>query len=180
MAQTEVVITKVFYKGTGRAQPDEYVEIANWGEAPADLSGWRLHDSGEHNRFTFPSGAVLAPRKRLRVYTNEIHPETGGFSFKRNLSVWNDGGDTATLVDAAGQPVSTWKYPGDEERQEPPPAPAPAPLKPGQTQPDDRQAGDYFGWSVALSGEWAIVGAFEKDAPGQPNAGAAYCLPLPR
>ncbi len=37
----------------------------------------------------------------------------------------------------------------------------------------DAQAGDWFGWSVAISGETAIVGALEEDAGGA-RAGAAY------
>ncbi|MCB7129976.1 MAG: FG-GAP repeat protein, partial [Candidatus Brocadiales bacterium] len=37
----------------------------------------------------------------------------------------------------------------------------------------DTQAGDYFGYSVAISGDYALVGAEEEDAGGG-NAGAAY------
>ncbi|MCP4633102.1 MAG: hypothetical protein GY855_09265, partial [candidate division Zixibacteria bacterium] len=37
----------------------------------------------------------------------------------------------------------------------------------------DKEAGDYFGWSVSISGEYAIVGA-HGEAAGGTNAGAAY------
>ncbi|NEO97557.1 MAG: hypothetical protein F6K58_02360 [Symploca sp. SIO2E9] len=40
-------------------------------------------------------------------------------------------------------------------------------------QASDKEASDYFGYSVAISGEWAIVGAYKEDTGGQ-NAGAAY------
>ena len=37
----------------------------------------------------------------------------------------------------------------------------------------DAQAGDSFGWSVSISGDYAIVGAYQEDA-GDTDAGAAY------
>ena len=37
----------------------------------------------------------------------------------------------------------------------------------------DAQAGDFFGWSVAISGDTAVVGAYREDAGGS-VAGAAY------
>ncbi|NER21601.1 MAG: hypothetical protein F6J96_13055 [Symploca sp. SIO1C2] len=45
-------------------------------------------------------------------------------------------------------------------------------------QPPDLQHSDYFGWSVAISGELAIVGALYTDAPGKVNTGAAYIFKL--
>jgi len=41
-------------------------------------------------------------------------------------------------------------------------------------QPPDLQRGELFGWSVAISGELAMVGAHWTDAPGKVNIGAAY------
>jgi hypothetical protein len=43
-------------------------------------------------------------------------------------------------------------------------------------QASDKQGGDYFGWSVAISedGTTAIVGAYGEDDTGGTNAGAAY------
>ena len=40
-------------------------------------------------------------------------------------------------------------------------------------QASDKQAGDNFGDAVAISGEWALVGAYYEDTGGT-NAGAAY------
>ena len=37
----------------------------------------------------------------------------------------------------------------------------------------DAQAGDQFGWSAAVSGDFAVLGALDEDAGGS-NAGAAY------
>ncbi|MBL8165532.1 MAG: hypothetical protein JNJ61_26350, partial [Anaerolineae bacterium] len=39
---------------------------------------------------------------------------------------------------------------------------------------DDASAGDVFGYSVSLDGNWALIGAFFDDNPGATNSGAAY------
>lgn len=44
--------------------------------------------------------------------------------------------------------------------------------------PTDLAANDYFGQSVAISGNWAIVGAHDADASGLPDTGAAYVFQL--
>ena len=38
----------------------------------------------------------------------------------------------------------------------------------------DGAAGDGFGWSVAISGQTAVVGAYADDTPGGADAGSAY------
>ena len=37
-------------------------------------------------------------------------------------------------------------------------------------QASDKKLGDWFGWSVAISGDWALVGAYSKDN----SSGVAY------
>ena len=55
---------------------------------------------------------MLEPGGVARVYTNEVHPEWGGFSFQSGNAVWNNSApDTAGLFDAAGALVSTRSYP---------------------------------------------------------------------
>ena len=44
-------------------------------------------------------------------------------------------------------------------------------------QAENQQARDYFGNSVALSGDWALVGAYSEDTEGS-SAGAAYLFHL--
>ena len=109
---TNVRITKIFYDGlVPRTESDEYVEIANLGSEPVDLKGWVIKDITDGKpSFAFPS-YVLQPSKSIRVYTNEIHPEYGGFSFGSGTSVWNNSSpDTAVLYDAQGQEVSRKSY----------------------------------------------------------------------
>ena len=47
----------------------------------------------------------------------------------------------------------------------------------------DRAAEDYFGWSVSISGDYAIVGAWQEDedaaaTPGNAKSRAGFCLYL--
>ena len=109
---SNVQITYIFYDGVVyRTESDEYVEITNLGDTSQDLKGWLLKDISEgYPSFTFPS-YVLAPGAKVRVYTNEIHPEWGGFSFGSGKAVWNNSiPDTAVLKNAEGQEVSRKSY----------------------------------------------------------------------
>lgn len=94
-----------------RTESDEYVEIKNLGSESVDLAGWRLVDISEgYPSLTFPS-YLLEPGESVRVYTNEIHPEYGGFSFGSGKAVWNNSSpDTAALYNAQGQEVSRRSY----------------------------------------------------------------------
>ena len=109
---TNVKITKILYDGlVYRTESDEYVEITNLGSEPVDLKGWVIKDISEgYPSLTF-SSYVLQPSKTVRVYTNEIHPEYGGFSFRSGRAVWNNSSpDTAVLYNAQGQEVSRKSY----------------------------------------------------------------------
>ncbi|MFJ8645906.1 lamin tail domain-containing protein [Streptomyces sp. NPDC093546] len=109
----DVVITHVNYQGTGKAQADEYVEITNRGTAAADLSGWTLGADDSGQDFAFPQGARLEPGQTIRVYTNEDHPEHGGYSYGTNRAIWNNQGDVARLNDPSGHEWTTKPY-GDK------------------------------------------------------------------
>jgi len=109
---TNVKITKIFYDGLEpRTESDEYVEIKNLGSEPVDLESWVIKDISEgYPSLTFPA-YILQPGKSIRVYTNEIHPEYGGFSFGSGNAVWNNSSpDTAVLYNAQGQEVSRKSY----------------------------------------------------------------------
>ena len=105
-------IACVFFDGAvPRSESDEYVQIVNVGDAQQDLAGWVLRDSDGSPTFEFPSW-VLESGGLVRVYTNEVHQEWGGFSFGRGSAVWNNSDpDTAELYDGAGVLVSAVSYP---------------------------------------------------------------------
>ncbi len=105
-----VVIKFIFYDGVvSRVESDEYAEIVNQGGAPADLNGWRLNAGDAGQDFFFPS-YVLEPGQACRVYTNESHPESGGFSFGNGQALWNNKGECGYLYDAGGGLVSEYCY----------------------------------------------------------------------
>ena len=111
-AKKDVQITYIFYDGkVPRAESDEYVEITNLGDQPQDLADWMLKDISEgYPSFIFPS-YILAPGKSIRVYTDEYHPEWGGFSFEYGRAIWNNSEpDVAVLYDKQGKEVSRKSY----------------------------------------------------------------------
>lgn len=98
-----------------QTETDEYVEITNVGDAPVDLTGWRLEserrgqDDGQI--FYFPQGFVMQPNQGCRIYTNENHPEWCGLSFGHGRgAVWaNNDPDAALLIDADGNIVQRFQ-----------------------------------------------------------------------
>lgn len=102
-------IVHIFYDGlVPKVESDEYVEIHNFSGKPVNMTDWKLKDDYGHT-FTFPNYVVDAG-KTIRVYTNENHPDWGGFSFKSTTGVWNNGGDTAMLYNREGKEVSRKSY----------------------------------------------------------------------
>jgi hypothetical protein len=74
------------------------------------VSGWYLKDSGSH-RFLFPA-VEMAPDQTCRVYTDEHHPKSCGWSFDlENSAVWNNSGDCASLYNKEGLLVDEFCYP---------------------------------------------------------------------
>ncbi len=107
-----VQITYIFYDGlVPNVESDEYVEITNLGDKPQELTDCVLMDISEgYPSFTFPS-FILAPGKSVRVYTNEYHPEWGGFSFEYSRAIWNNTEpDVAVLYDNQGNEISRRSY----------------------------------------------------------------------
>ncbi len=109
---SDVQIVYIFYDGlVPYVESDEYVAIQNLGSASQNLFEWVLIDISDGGpSFTFPY-YVLEPGETIRVYTNEIHPEWGGFSFGHGQAIWNNNEpDMAALYDDHGQLVSTRSY----------------------------------------------------------------------
>ena len=107
------MIECIFFDGlVPRSEADEYVRIANLSGGSVFLEGWRLQDVSDGSpTFTFPTYSIV-PGERVRVYTNQVHPEWGGFSFQRGSSIWNNSDpDTAGLFNGQGAQVSTRTYP---------------------------------------------------------------------
>src|SRR5205814_3809288 len=98
-----VQITNINFNGQkGSNEPDEYVEITNQGTQPVDMTDWLLQDSGGRNFYKWES-YILQPGASIRVYTNEVHPESGGFSFQSARAIWANSGDVGELYDSDQQ-----------------------------------------------------------------------------
>ncbi len=106
----KVQITNVNFDGQkGSAEPDEYVEITNGGEEAVDITDWVLQNASGRDEFKWES-YVLQPGATIRVYTNEAHTESGGFSFGSGHAVWPNSGGVAELYDADKELVSRYAY----------------------------------------------------------------------
>jgi len=110
-ADSTVAITEIRFDAAGDDNlnlGDEWVRITNTGGSPADLSGWVLKDTSASHRYRFPDGFVLAAGGSVTVRTGcgadtaaELHWCSEG------SAVWNNDGDTALLLDPAGNIVDS-------------------------------------------------------------------------
>lgn len=77
-----------------------------------DMSGWTLKDTSATHRLDLPTGTRLADDGRLRVFTSCGQDGPGVvFWCMKGSAVWNNGGDTAFLLDPGGAVVSWLEYP---------------------------------------------------------------------
>jgi len=83
----------------------EAVTVGNGGSAPADLTGWSIHDDGSIHTYRFPAGYTLAPRAAVTVRSGG--PPGPGELGWTGQNVWNNTGDTASLVNSGRALVST-------------------------------------------------------------------------
>ena len=86
--------------------------IVNEGGRAQDITGWWLLDIADGRpQFVFPS-RTLEPGETIRVYTNQMHTDSGGFSFGSRSAIWsNSDPDEAGLYDADGTLVYSKSYP---------------------------------------------------------------------
>ena len=104
----DVRITHIFYDGSGRNEPDEYVQIKNFDDKPIELKDWTLRDLAD-NVFTFPS-FLMEPGKVCQVYTNRWNASACNFNYESRQAIWDNTGDCASLRDDAGAEVFTYCY----------------------------------------------------------------------
>lgn len=93
---------------TIQPEGNEYVEIRNDGNGPAQLLNWTLADIANHV-FTFPA-FLIQPGQTCRIYTDANHPEWCGFNYASGSPIWNNDGDCATLKNSNDQTVDTYCY----------------------------------------------------------------------
>jgi len=85
---------------------DEWVDIRNEGVVAVDLTGWRVRDESASNRFDFPEGFTLGPGAQVRLRSGCGEPtDSELFWCTSGAAIWNNDGDTAFLLDPAGNVV---------------------------------------------------------------------------
>lgn len=114
-APTSVVaISDINYDGkVATTEADEYVVVTNASKGPIDVSGYYIYVATTGTQgptFTFPKDSILKPGQTIRIYTNEIHKESGGYSFGSGKAIWNNRGGVAVLKDMKGTKLGEFKY----------------------------------------------------------------------
>ncbi|WP_424016222.1 lamin tail domain-containing protein (plasmid) [Halorientalis pallida] len=88
---------------------DEYVVFENTGGEPLELSGWTVSDAADHT-YTFPSGFTLDPGAEVTVHTGSGQDTATDLYWDSGSPIWNNGGDTVTVRDDAGNIVIQEEY----------------------------------------------------------------------
>ncbi len=88
---------------------DEYVTFENTGDAPLDLSGWQVRE-GAGRTYTVPEGVTLDPGEQVTLHTGSGTDTTTDLYWGLDGPVWNNGGDTVTVIDSDGITVLEVSY----------------------------------------------------------------------
>jgi hypothetical protein len=116
-----VAVTEVLADPLGPEPGQELVEIANYGAADVDLSGWMIDDGGDANGDVLPAGCAIPPGKVALLVpddydpasTEDPTPAAGAIIISIGSSLGtsglkNDAAETVELYDAAGVVVSAY------------------------------------------------------------------------
>jgi hypothetical protein len=71
-----------------------------------------LRDESSEHRYRFPRGTRLRPGEQVTVHTGCGDDGAGDLYWCKNGPVWNNGGDTALLLDPAGNVGGRLRYSG--------------------------------------------------------------------
>jgi hypothetical protein len=114
MAPRDVKIVDVVYDPEGPDVAGEQVLIENQGNQDVDLTGWTLRDTATHRRapysYRFPR-FTLRGGAAVRVHTGAGTNDQDDLYWGRGWGVWNNTGDTAVLLDAAGDEIDQFSFP---------------------------------------------------------------------
>ena len=95
----------------GRNPNGEWLDIRNVAADPLDLSGWTVRDGSASKRYRFDDGTTIAAGASLRLRSGcGTDSATERYWCHEGSAVWNNGGDTAMLLDAEGRIVATHRY----------------------------------------------------------------------
>lgn len=106
-------IGTIQYSGT-----NEYIRIDNVGSSSQNMTGWSIQSYRNSDcqpdpsqRYTFPSGYILAAGASVRVHSGPDATSNPPSSLRWTTSyIWHNDGDRGDLRNASGQVVSTYAY----------------------------------------------------------------------
>jgi micrococcal nuclease len=106
----KLVLREVHPRTTGKKAPnDEYVVLANVGQAALDLTGWSVTDESSQPPYIVPH-FVLEAGRRFTLFTGSGKMTPDALYWGRRKVVWNKGGDTVIVRDASGHYVLSHSY----------------------------------------------------------------------
>ncbi|SDY92953.1 lamin tail domain-containing protein [Halopenitus persicus] len=88
---------------------DEYIVFENTGDQALELGGWTVTDDAG-NTYTFPNGYSLEANGRVTLYTGRGTDSDEQLYWGRERAVWNNGGDTVTVLNDVGDVVLEEEY----------------------------------------------------------------------
>lgn len=103
----DIAASQVNSKGYDNAS-DEYVCLVNMSGDDVDLLGWELRDA-EGSVNVLPDIA-LSPDQRLRVHPGGGKNSNTDVYGEGEAAVWNNQGDTVTLLDESGNVIDSQTY----------------------------------------------------------------------
>ncbi len=112
----------------------EFVRVYNESLAPIGLDGFRVCDAIA-TCYAFAPATTLAPGDSITVVSGQGVDAPGIRYWGRRAAVWNNDGDVALLVDAAGEEVARFGYGAQPDVRTPGRAVAPRPTRPASPPP---------------------------------------------
>ncbi|WP_081605185.1 lamin tail domain-containing protein [Haloferax gibbonsii] len=88
---------------------DEYIVFENTGSETLDISGWTVSDAAGRT-YTFPSGTTLDASATITLHTGTGTDTSTDYYWGSGSAIWNNGGDTITVVDNTGAVVVEETY----------------------------------------------------------------------
>jgi hypothetical protein len=87
----------------------EYALVRNTGAAAVNLAGWKL-DAGDHSQRFSLASYHLKKGATVRIHTGRGTTRAGHLFLGSGRPIWNNDGDTATLIDPHNIAVSRYRY----------------------------------------------------------------------
>ena len=104
--EVDVLITSLDCKGK-----PEIVVVENSGTSAQDMTGWKVEDRGPKSTFNFPAGFSLEAGASVELVSGASGDDTGETIYWNKRPVWNNDGDTASLIDSSGHLAFEMKCP---------------------------------------------------------------------